>query len=147
MKSIQRRLGIGLVLSLVVVGVALQHGSLWLLESSIQENLRRHLEEEAEGLVAALSSGPEGLQLDHSRVNPRYRRAFSGSYFRIQLPNHTQRSRSLWDYSPDWPSTLGLSKQLIQGPQGQHLLSYQDVYRKAGPSLTIAVAQDYTAVL
>lgn len=147
MISIQRRLSLGLVLSLVLVGIGLLQSSLWLFESSLRANLHAHLQEEAEGLLTAISQGPQGWQLDSARVNPRYRRAFSGHYFRIQLPGHLWRSRSLWDTSPDWPDQPGLTPNLLKGPQEQHLLNYQAVYRRAGLDISIDVAQDYSPIL
>lgn len=147
MKSIQHRLGVGLVISLVIVGLGLLQTSLWLFESSLRSNLQGHLEEEAEGLMAAIIHDSQGWQLDGSRINPRYRRAFSGYYFRIQVAEQLWRSRSLWDTSPTWPEQAGLHTDLIRGPQNQHLLSYRAVYHRAHQEVIIDVAQDYSPIL
>lgn len=147
MKSIQRSLSLGLIASLALVGVALLQSSLWMVEASLRRNLEAHLQAEAEGLLIAIVHGPDGLQLDPGRLNPRYQRAFSGHYFHIDLPDRTWRSRSLWDQSPAWPSATGLSERLIDGPQGQRLLTYRAEYRRGATRIGIVVAQDYTPLL
>ncbi|HBM10346.1 MAG TPA: ATP-binding protein, partial [Pseudomonas sp.] len=95
MKSIQRSLSIGLISVLLLVGLLLVQSSLWLFESGLRRNLATDLREETEGLLMAVVQGPEGFVLDSSRLNPRYQRAFSGHYFRIDLPARSWRSRSL----------------------------------------------------
>ncbi len=147
MKSIKRRFTLGLVASLLVVGLSLLQTSLWLVESGLQDTLQAHLQAEAEGLLIALVKGPNGLQLDSSRLNPSYERAFSGNYFRISLPGHTWRSRSLWDSTPQWPDYPGLSKQPLAGPMHEQLITYRAEYHRAGQQIVINVAQDYTPIL
>lgn len=147
MKSIQRSLSLGLISVLLLVGLLLVQGSLWLFESGLRRNLATDLREETEGLLTAVVKGPEGFKLDTSRLNPRYRRAFSGHYFRIDLPDQSWRSRSLWDAEPAWPQRNGLADDLLDGPQAQRLLSYRAEYRRDGQSVMITVARDYTPVL
>ena len=147
MKSIQRSLSLGLISVLLLVGLLLVQGSLWLFESGLRRNLATDLREETEGLLTAVVKGPEGFKLDTSRLNPRYRRAFSGHYFRIDLPDQSWRSRSLWDAEPAWPQRNGLTDELLDGPQAQRLLSYRAEYRRDGQSIMITVARDYTPVL
>lgn len=147
MKSIQRSLSLGLISVLLLVGLLLVQGSLWLFESGLRRNLATDLREETEGLLTAVVKGPEGFKLDTSRLNPRYRRAFSGHYFRIDLPDQSWRSRSLWDAEPAWPQRNGLADDLLDGPQAQRLLSYRAEYRRDGQTIMITVARDYTPVL
>ncbi|QLF94603.1 sensor histidine kinase [Pseudomonas sp. ABC1] len=147
MKSIQRSLGLALIAVVVGVSLLLLQTSLWLFESGLRRSLENNLQEEAEGLLTAIVRGPDGMQLDLQRLNPRYQRAFSGHYFRITLPDHTWRSRSLWDALPDWPDETGLARELIEGPQHQQLLVYRANYRRAGETISISVAQDYTPIL
>ncbi|TLX56763.1 ATP-binding protein [Stutzerimonas nosocomialis] len=146
MKSIQRSLSLGLVATLVVVGVVLLQTSLWLFEAGLRRNLQANLQAEAEGLLMAIVRGPDGQQLDMQRVGPRYQRAFSGHYFLISLPDRTWRSRSLWDASPQWPEAPGLGEALIDGPREQRLLVYRADYQRGGQTIEISVAQDYTAI-
>ncbi|MBS4151654.1 sensor histidine kinase [Pseudomonadota bacterium DY0742] len=147
MRSIQRSLSLGLAAVLVIVGLVLLQTSLWLFESGLQRSLETDLREETEGLLLAVVRGSDGMKLDTQRLNPRYQRAFSGHYFRIELPGRTWRSRSLWDASPDWPDASGLAPELLAGPQGQRLLAYTAHYRREGQPIVISVAQDYSPIL
>lgn len=147
MRSIQRSLSLGLAAVLVIVGLVLLQTSLWLFESGLQRSLETDLREETEGLLLAVVRGSDGMKLDTQRLNPRYQRAFSGHYFRIELPGRTWRSRSLWDASPDWPDAPGLAPELLAGPQGQRLLAYTAHYRREGLPIVISVAQDYSPIL
>lgn len=147
MRSIQRSLSLGLAAVLVIVGLVLLQTSLWLFESGLQRSLETDLREETEGLLLAVVRGSDGMKLDTQRLNPRYQRAFSGHYFRIELPGRTWRSRSLWDASPDWPDAPGLAPELLAGPQGQRLLAYTAHYRREGQPIMISVAQDYSPIL
>jgi len=146
-RSIQRSLSLGLAAVLVIVGLVLLQTSLWLFESGLQRSLETDLREETEGLLLAVVRGSDGMKLDTQRLNPRYQRAFSGHYFRIELPGRTWRSRSLWDASPDWPDAPGLAPELLAGPQGQRLLAYTAHYRREGQPIVISVAQDYSPIL
>lgn len=147
MRSIQRSLSLGLAAVLVIVGLVLLQTSLWLFESGLQRSLETDLREETEGLLLAVVRGSDGMKLDTQRLNPRYQRAFSGHYFRIELPGRTWRSRSLWDASPDWPDATGLAPELLAGPQGQRLLAYTAHYRRERQPIVISVAQDYSPIL
>ncbi|WP_313306163.1 sensor histidine kinase [Stutzerimonas balearica] len=147
MRSIQRSLSLGLAAVLVIVGLVLLQTSLWLFESGLQRSLETDLREETEGLLLAVVRGSDGMKLDTQRLNPRYQRAFSGHYFRIELPGRTWRSRSLWDASPDWPDAPGLAPELLAGPQGQRLLAYTAHYRRERQPIVISVAQDYSPIL
>ena len=147
MKSIQRSLSIGLISALLLIGLLLVQTSLWLFETGLRRNLADDLREETEGLLIAMVRGTEGFKLDATRLNPRYQRAFSGHYFRIELPTRSWRSRSLWDAEPAWPSDNGLAHDLVDGPQGQRLLSYRAEYHRDGQLIVISVARDYTPIL
>jgi len=147
LKSIQRSLSIGLICALLLVGLLLVQSSLWLFEAGLRRNLATDLREETEGLLIAVVRGTEGFKLDSSRLNPRYQRAFSGHYFRIDLPARSWRSRSLWDAEPAWPTRNGLASDLVDGPQEQRLLAYRAEYRRDGQRIVISVARDYTPIL
>ena len=147
MKSIQRSLSLGLIAGLLVVALLLVQTSLWLFEAGLKRSLANDLREETEGLLIAIVKGPDGIRLDTQRLNPRYQRPFSGHYFRIELPDRTWRSRSLWDAVPAWPETSGLATELLEGPQRQRLLAFSAEYRRDGQPIVISVAQDYTPIL
>jgi len=147
LKSIQRSLSLGLIAGLLVVALLLVQTSLWLFEAGLKRSLENNLREETEGLLIAIVKGPDGIKLDTQRLNPRYQRPFSGHYFRIELPDRTWRSRSLWDAVPAWPETPGLAAELLEGPQRQRLLAFSAEYRRDGQPIVISVAQDYTPIL
>ena len=147
MRSIQRRLSLGLIGVLLVVGLLLAQTSLWLFDHGLRRYLESGLEEEAQGLLIALVRGPQGIQLDEQRLAPGYQRPLSGHYFRIDFAPTVWRSRSLWDSELARPAVAGLQGELADGPSGQRLLVYRADYRRFGQALSISVAQDYTPVL
>ena len=147
MRSIQRRLGIGLGGVLVVVGLLVAQTSFWLFESGLRRYLEDSLRDDSEALLAALVRGQNGPQLDESRVGPAFQRPLSGHYFHIEVDGKTWRSRSLWDSTLPLLEKPGLMEALANGPQAQQLLVYRADYRRLGRSLSITVAQDYTPIL
>ncbi|WP_339464957.1 sensor histidine kinase [Pseudomonas sp. EA_65y_Pfl2_P74] len=146
MRSIQRRLSLGLISVLVVVGVVLAQTSLWLFEVGLQRYLEAGLRNDSESLLVALVRGPQGLQLDERHLSPAYQRPFSGHYFRIDFADSHWRSRSLWDQDLPQLEHQGLHSNLQLGPDGQQLLVLRSDYRRLGQSISISVAQDYTPV-
>ena len=147
MRSIQRRLGLGLVATLLVVGLVLLQSSLWLFDNGLRRYLAGNLQDEADSLLIALARDEQGVTLDEQRVHPAYQRTFSGRYFRIDFAGNVWRSRSLWDSELPRPAHRGLAPALVAGVEGQQLLVYRGDYRRFGEHLSISVAQDYTPVL
>ncbi|RJG14592.1 sensor histidine kinase [Pseudomonas cavernicola] len=147
MRSIQRRLSLGLISVLLVVVLLLAQTSLWLFDLGLRRYLEAVLRVEAESLLIALVRGPQGIQLDEQRLAPSYRRPFSGHYFRIDFAEEVWRSRSLWDLELARANSPGLQADLEDGPRGQLLLVYRGDYRRFGQQLSISVAEDYSPVL
>ncbi|MCG7982400.1 MAG: ATP-binding protein [Candidatus Thiodiazotropha lotti] len=143
-KSIERRLQIGLTLSL-----ALLMGLLWIfgagsLEKLTEDFITSRLEHDAESILGAVATEPR-LAVEEAYINQIYHRPFSGHYFLIVSDSGSElTSRSLWDYKLRLPSMKqGESKRLYrQGPDGQQLLVWLTGYRKKNQNLTIAVAED-----
>ena len=146
MKSIQRRLSLGLVSVLLISGLVVGQVSLWLFENGLQRYLESGLQNDSENLLIALSRGPQGLQLDERRLSPAYQRPFSGHYFSIEFGDTHWRSRSLWDAQLPRPDQPGLNPELQPGPEGQMLLVLRSDYHRLGQAVTITVAQDYTPI-
>ncbi|NWE11798.1 sensor histidine kinase [Pseudomonas yamanorum] len=146
MKSIQRRLSLGLISVMVIVGLVLAQTSLWLFEVGLQRYLESGLRNDSENLLVALVRGPTGVQLDEQRLSPAYQRPFSGHYFRIDFGVTHWRSRSLWDQELPQLPQAGLKGNLQLGPEGQQLLVLRSDYKRFGQSISISVAQDYTPV-
>ena len=147
MKSIQRRLSLGLISILLVVGLLLLQSSLWLFDHGLRRYLQADLRDEAESLLVAMVRGPQGIQLNEQRLSAAFQRPYSGHYFRIDFADKTWRSRSLWDSELPPALESGLQEQLGDGPQGQILLTYRGDYQRFGQQLSVLVAQDYTPVL
>jgi len=147
LKSIQRRLSLGLASVLIVVGLILAQSSLWLFDHSLRRYLREDLKDETRTLLVALVRGQNGVQLDERRLDPTFQRPFSGHYFRIDFADETWRSRSLWDRDLPKPARAGLQDGLGDGPRGQMLLVYRGDYLRFGQRFSISVAQDYTPIL
>lgn len=146
MRSIQRRLSLGLISVMVVVGLVLAQTSLWLFEMGLQRYLEAGLRNDSENLLTALVRGPQGLQLDERRLSPAYQRPFSGHYFRIDFADGHWRSRSLWDQELPALDHPGLHDNLQLGPEGQQLLVLRSDYRRSGVPISISVAEDYTPI-
>ena len=146
MRSIQRRLSLGLISVMVIVGVVLAQTSLWLFEAGLQRYLEAGLRNDSENLLVALVRGPNGVQMDEQRLSPAYQRPFSGHYFRIDFADVHWRSRSLWDQELPRLPVAGLKGNLQLGPEGQQLLVLRSDYKRFGQSISISVAQDYTPV-
>ena len=146
MRSIQRRLSLGLISVLLIVGLVLAQISLWLFEVGLQRYLESGLRNESELLLIALVRGPDGLQLDEHRLSPGYQRPYSGHYFRIDVDHGHWRSRSLWDLELPHPGQPGLHADLALEKTDQSLLLLHTDYRKFGQTISITVAQDYTPV-
>ncbi|WP_085726933.1 sensor histidine kinase [Pseudomonas sp. R37(2017)] len=146
MRSIQRRLSLGLISVMVVVGLVLAQTSLWLFEMGLQRYLEAGLRNDSENLLTALVRGPQGLQLDERRLSPAYQRPFSGHYFRIDFADGHWRSRSLWDQELPPLDHPGLHDNLQLGPEGQQLLVLRTDYRRLGLPISISVAEDYTPI-
>lgn len=150
MKSIQRRLSLGLVSVLLVVGLVLAQTSLWLLDVGLRRYLEDGLRQQAESLLIATVRGPAGLQLSEQRVQASYQQPFSGRYFRIDFADGNPapwRSRSLWDFELTPATGPGLQADLADGPNEQLLLTFRADYRRYGQQMSITVAQDYSPVL
>lgn len=146
MRSIQRRLSLGLISVLLITGLVLAQVSLWLFEVGMQRYLESGLRNEAESLLVAIVRGPTGLQLDERRLSSGYQRPYSGHYFRIDFEGGHWRSRSLWDLELPQPDEAGLNADLNLEKARQSLLMLHSEYRKFGQTIAITVAQDYTPV-
>lgn len=147
MRSIQRRLSLGLISVLLIIGLLLAQSSLWLFDRSLRSYLQTTLQDETQTLLGAVVRGPNGLQLDERRLSAAFKRPYSGLYFRIDLAAQSWRSRSLWDREMQPAERAGLQSALSDGPQGQQWLVYRADYQRYGQPIVIHVARDYTPML
>src|SRR5690606_7124426 len=144
--SISRRLGGGLLLVLLLTVTLVGQGAVWVFDRALRDYLSSDLQREADALLAAVCSGPQGLYLDTGRVRPEYMRLYSGRYFIVEAGPHRWRSRSLWDQR--LPMPLDSADHTLQpGPSGQQLLVRSERFNKLGQSVQISVALDYQPLL
>jgi signal transduction histidine kinase len=149
MTSLQLRLNIGLLLSLLAVFVLL-----WVMVSTsirdlAEDYMASRLQHDTKALLAAVKIAPGGdVLFDHSRPDAIYSQPFSGHYFSIQVGRQTIRSRSLWDQ--DLEINAVNSGEIISkhtdGPRGQPLFVITTAFEKGGQKITIAIAEDLTAI-
>lgn len=146
MRSLQMRLVTALVISLIFL-FALQ----WLIVRTSMQRLTdgyvaSRLLHSTTSLLALVTFSSDGQPtLDVSRLDPLYRRPFSGHYFHLRTAyGHSLRSRSLWDEDLLVPTvpTGGTVQVHATGPKGQDLLVLASNFQKQGHPVTIVVAED-----
>ena len=142
-RSIGRRLGISLFVSLLLAGVLVGQAALWWLDREQRQLSGRQLREEAASVLAAIVTGPNGPVLDQDLLDPAYRKPLSGRYFVVLIGDQRWRSRSLWDARLALPEHTGMDTELRPGPGNQSLLRYRAEFRRDDWPLTVVVAQDY----
>lgn len=149
MRSLQARLSIGLIASLLVVillsWIALSNAIRYVAEDYILSRLQH----DNEALLAAVTFADNNKpELTTDRISSEYQRAFSGHYFLIHSNGSELRSRSLWDSDLVIPIlSAGESRQLrLDGPQLQRLLVLVNGYLKQEQNITIAVAEDLSTI-
>jgi len=140
--SIARRLSLSLATLLVLVGLVLLQGSLWLLEVELRRHFEASLQDDATHVLAALMRDPRGVLLDEQRLGEGWQRPFSGQYFQVDWAGRRFRSRSLWDFELP-PENTAATVQPIAGPQGQQLLLLRSEKRRLGRTVIIQVARDF----
>ncbi len=150
MKSLQRRLHLGLLGSLFVL-IALMW---WLANASMshitRQMMQTRLEHDGQALLAGLQQSADGkFSFKDLQVGHIYQRVYSGHYFLISSGEQVLRSTSLWDQSLDQPKLqVGqTSIQNIQGPDGQYLLQWTSSFERFQTTITITVAEDTNALI
>lgn len=143
MKSLGRRLGVSLFVSLLLAGLLVGEALLWWLDQAQRAGMARHLHDEAASVLAAMVVGPGGPALRVDRLDPAYRAPLSGRYFVVWSPRRRWRSPSLAGAALPAPLETGLDTALEPGPRGQQWLRYRARYRLRGQPVTVVVAQDY----
>jgi signal transduction histidine kinase len=150
--SLQARLQIGLLLSLLLVALLLFWGGSAAVRQIAEAYVATRLEHDAEALLGALQP-PQAedmhISMGGQRVTPVYLQPFSGHYYLVRLNDgEPLRSRSLWDHELALPTLATGETRLWRaaGPQDQALLVRAAGYRKQGRNLTLAVAEDIAPI-
>jgi signal transduction histidine kinase len=149
MTSLQVRLNIGLLVSLLAV-----FALLWVMVSAsirdlAEDYISARLQHDTEALLGAVEITPGGgVVFDHSRPDAIYSRPFSGHYFSIKIGHQTIRSRSLWDRELDITDVNPgeTISEHTDGPRGQLLFVITRAFEKDGQKVMIAIAEDLTAI-
>lgn len=149
MKSIQKTLASGLLVSLIIVFLLL-----WLVVSHNIQNLSEEyissrVKHDIETLIAAISFDKvNNILLNEQYVNSIYKRPFSGHYYLIKYQQTNIRSRSLWDQTLNIsaPPDTGYKKTYQTGPENQPLMILTRHFVKQKNRVTISIGEDLTPV-
>jgi hypothetical protein len=117
--SLERRLQLGLSLTLVVLIGLMGFIGYQAVRSMTESFVESRLEHDAESLLAAMLIEPGGVRVRWRRINQIYSQPFSGHYYVIRFDdNHLVHSRSLWDESLEIPRLLPgeTRRQRVSGP-------------------------------
>ena len=146
--SIERRLLLGMALSVLAVFAVLLGGASLAVRELTDAYVYARLGHDAEALLASLRPMPGGggmMRMHERHLSPVYTQPLSGHYFVVLgLGAEPLRSRSLWDETLTVePLPPGMaSKEHRQGPGGQELLLYRAGFHKLNRDITVAVAED-----
>lgn len=149
MKSIQKTLVSGLLVSLIIVFLLL-----WLIVSHNIQNLSEdyissRIKHDIETLITAISFDKDNnILLNEQYINSIYKRPFSGHYYIIQNQQTSIRSRSLWDQTLNItvPLNTGYKKSYQTGPENQPLIILTGNFVKQSKQVTISIGEDLTPV-
>jgi signal transduction histidine kinase len=149
MTSLRTRLAAGLTLSLVALLLLQWAIASFVLEHMLENQLATRLTQDSENLLAGTSfDAQDRLVLDPQRVNVVYQRPLSGHYYVIVAGNKRELSRSLWDSTLDITEVRSGETVISRttGPANQPLLMVVHGYRRQNHNITIAVAEDLSAL-
>lgn len=149
MQRLKTRLNLGLVVAALVIFSAMMAYAAWAVPRITEAQLITRLKHDRDNLIAGLTQTPEGTwRLTDERMPLVYEQPFSGHYFTIRGPDQALRSPSLWDQALPQRSLLqGASETTrVDGPREQKLLVLYSVIEKRNDQLTIALAEDVSAV-
>jgi signal transduction histidine kinase len=107
------------------------------------------LEHDAESLLMALILEAGELQIRWRQITQIYNQPLSGHYYVIRVNGgKVITSRSLWDQSLHTPMLAPgeVHRFRTQGPVGQKLLVWSMGFEKLGHKITVAVAEDLSAI-
>lgn len=149
MKSLNARLGSGLVIALLAIFLVQ-----WLLVSLVvrdvtEDYIATRITRDVEFLLADLGFDTEGNPVLEQPPQGLYNSGpFSGQYFQISADGRTLRSESIWDETLAVPEVAvgGVVQTRLPGPLEQSLLAVSMGFRKQGHNLVITVAEDISAV-
>ncbi|HAJ91339.1 MAG TPA: hypothetical protein DCO71_01740 [Gammaproteobacteria bacterium] len=149
MKSIQNRLAIWLLTSVVIL-----FGLHWLVTSRApdiftREYIATRLEHDGEALLSGISFTAAGMPvLDPDYAAPIYSRPGSGHYYLLQTNGYHLKSASLGKEDFGILPAAGSHETLfeMQGPGGQPILAHMAHFEKAGYRINLLIAEELTSL-
>lgn len=143
--KLQRNLLLSLLLIALLIVIPMHFGIRHLLETLTSSRL----EHDAESLISALNYEANGSwELPKGRVPLVYERVNSGHYFKIEHPQFTLNSRSLWDTDPQVPMVEPGARLLatqIKQPD-EELLTLTLGFTKNDQPFRLWIAEDISAL-
>lgn len=147
MYSLQRRLLIWLAVILTVLIVGLVTFGYKSVEKMADDFIVERLERDMEGILAAIVVDEGNIKIPDLQFSHIYDQPLSGHYFALRYgDNKEYRSRSLWDYTLNFPSIAPGEKRIrhVDGPDNQNILVWVRGFRKDNVNFTLAIAEDHT---
>lgn len=148
MRSVQLRLSLGIVASLIVAFSIL----CWMASAALRyvaENHRlEHLQHDMEGILSGVTvEADHSIQVDLRYVEPVFLREHSGQYFWVVGDKNTIHSPSLGNYHLSTPpvSENQMQRFSIPGPEEQPLRVLSKGFNLQGVNLTISLAEDLSS--
>ena len=145
MRSLQSRLTLGLVLSLLLLLAGQWAVVDRMVRAAVEGYAQSRIDHDMESLLAAVEFDADGApRLASPALNAVYNQPLSGHYYQLRAGGRLLRSRSLWDERlPDAPLPPGTSARFHHhGPGEQHLVGSSRGFDIRGHRLTITVAED-----
>lgn len=152
MHSLQSKLGVGLLLSLVTAFIVISTFVNISIRYLTEDYIYSRIAHDTETLLAAVVKDSEKFEVDTSSIGAVYHQPFSGHYFEIIHDEQIIRSRSLWDQTLNYADvqTNQENEQAFrlfqEGPQQQALLVLVSHFIKQGRNISIIVAEDFTPI-
>ena len=150
MKSLQLRLALGLLISLLCAVLILWWQTKLSIRQLAEDNVAEHLEHDAEAILAAVyADTPDTIALAGNEIEPIFLQPYSGQYYRVASATQTIRSPSLGASDFDTPILPAGDRRRIYltGPRQQPLLIMAYGYHKLDRLITVAVAEDLSPTL
>ncbi len=142
--SLERQLGLGLALGLVVIFLMQTAAVFWIASRLAEQNVLDHLEHETETLLGISAFEGSRLRFRVPLQALQYHRPFSGHYYELQGGDGPPlRSRSLWDAKlPENSVRVGESRHMRRKMFDQSLLILQRAFEREGRVVRITVAEE-----
>lgn len=149
MRSLQSKLGYGLVLSLIAVFTVLWFLVGFSIQYLAEDYITSRMRLDAEQLLGSVQFDKAGnISLNETGLDPVYSKPFSGHYYLITAGNQIISSRSLWDQQLNSIPVLAgdQSSRYQSGPDNQFLLVIDNGFIKQGFPLSVTMAEDLNPV-